>query len=110
MKSVKIANPSAGFFCGNENVGKAMKDTEKINDYTEHILLTLIAEIKAHEKLQQAFKYMSLSARQIKTVVKKSKEMFDIKMEDNVKQFACKKCELEQVGASLHNLGAEMDR
>lgn len=63
-----------------------------------------ISAIKAHDKLQEAFRYMSLSDRQVKVVVKKSEEMFDVKMKDNVKQLACKKRELEQVETSLHSL------
>lgn len=66
-----------------------------------------ISAIKAHQQLDEALCYMSLSDRMVTAIKEKSEQAFQERSRDNKKILVRKKLELEQVSTQLQSIEAK---
>ena len=63
-----------------------------------------ISVIKSQEQLEEAFRYMSLTDKMVKSIIMKSELNLQAKTKDKNQQLDKKRAELEKVEADLHHL------
>jgi DNA invertase Pin-like site-specific DNA recombinase len=63
-----------------------------------------ISVIKSQEQLEEAFRYMSLNDKMVKSIIMKSEHNLQAKTKDKTQQLDKKRSELEKVETDLHHL------
>jgi len=63
-----------------------------------------VSAIQAHQQLLEAFRYMSLTSKMVKSIILKSEHLLETRMKDKESQISRKQHELEKLEADLQSL------